>query len=61
VTEHAVATNRRLVTADVRDRLRQLTEAHDGTGIATDRPRIDAQGVTGVSGSTRDRETVGDE
>jgi hypothetical protein len=28
---------------------------------ATNRPRIDAQGVTGVSGSTRDDETVGDE
>jgi hypothetical protein len=33
----------------------------DGTGIATSRPRSDAQGVTGVSGSTRDDETVGDE
>jgi hypothetical protein len=33
----------------------------DGTGIAASRPRIDAQGVTGASGSTRDGETVGDE
>jgi hypothetical protein len=33
----------------------------DGTENALSRPRIDAQGVTGVSGSTRDDETVGDE
>jgi hypothetical protein len=39
----------------------ETVQALDGTGIATDRPRSDAQGVAGVSGSTRDDETVGDE
>jgi hypothetical protein len=47
---HGLVTAHRPIAA----RLRRALEA-------TSRPRSDAQGVTGVSGSTRDDETVGDE
>jgi hypothetical protein len=51
------------------ERVRELASWRGGLTVdqfrraleATSRPRSDAQGVTGVSGSTRDDETVGDE